>query len=113
VIAVIYGVYWLLKTYSKSKKSGTEGDGKMDIVATTVLGPNRSMHLVRVGDELVLVGAAEQGVTPIRIYSAEEASQLGPQFEEPTDLRAVGGDAGKGGPTIARLIDDLRRRTAR
>ena len=30
------------------------------VVATTALAPNRALHLVRVGDELILVGTAEQ-----------------------------------------------------
>ena len=46
-------------------------------VASLPLGPNRSVHLVRVGDELVLLGAAEKGVTPIRTYTEDEARAVG------------------------------------
>jgi flagellar protein FliO/FliZ len=117
VIAVIYGVYWLLKTYGKSKKAD-KGDGGMDVVATTALAQNRSLHLVRVGDELVLVGSAEQGVTPIRVYNAEEARRLGALLETSPDLRAVGvtgptSGSERRGPTVSRMIEDLRRKTAR
>ena len=41
------------------------------------LGPNRSLHLVRAGNELVLVGVAEHGVTPIRTYTEDEARAAG------------------------------------
>ena len=47
------------------------------VVAIVPLGPNRSLHLVRAGDELVLVGVAEHGVTPIRTYTEEEARAAG------------------------------------
>ena len=46
-------------------------------LATLPLGPNRSLHLVRAGDEVVLVGAGEHGVTPIRTYTQAEARALG------------------------------------
>jgi flagellar protein FliO/FliZ len=115
VIAVIYGVYWLLKTYGKSKKTGP-GDGKLEVVATTALAPNRSIHLVRVGDELVLVGSAEQSVTQLRVYDADESRRLNTLLEAEPQLRAVGAGSASGpykGPTIAKLVDDLRRKTAR
>ena len=37
--------------------------GVIDVVATTTLAQGRALHLVRVGDELVLVGATEQSIT--------------------------------------------------
>lgn len=46
------------------------------MVATTTLAPNRALHLVRSGDELILLGVTEQSVTPIRVYSAEEAQAM-------------------------------------
>ena len=109
VLGVIYGLYWVLKRYAASK--GARSDGQMDIVATTALGPAQALHLVRVGDELVLVGRAEQSVSPIRVYSPEEAGPLlerlngraDAQFHEPS----------RGGGVWAVAIDELRRRTAR
>ena len=41
------------------------------------LGPNRALHLVRAGREIVLIGTAEHTVTPIRRYSEDEARALG------------------------------------
>jgi len=111
VLAVIYGVYWLLKTYGKSKKQDS-GDGKMEVVATTQLAPNRAVHLVKVGDELVLVGSGEQAITQLRVYDAEESRRLSQLLDSEPQLRALEAGGGKG-PTIARLVDDLRRKTAR
>lgn len=101
VIAVIYGIYWLLKAYGRSKGGGLRDDGRMNVLATTTLAPNRSLHLVRVGDEVVLVGSAEGGVSPLRVYSAEEARRLDADSLQPV------------APQRGSLIEELRKRTAR
>jgi flagellar protein FliO/FliZ len=71
VLAVIYGVYWLLKASARAKSG--KGDDRIGIIATTPLAPNRSLHLVRAGDELILVGATDHSITPLRVYTAEDA----------------------------------------
>jgi flagellar protein FliO/FliZ len=76
VIAVIYGLTWVLKQVKASKQEAAGGSG-LTSLATLPLGTNRSLHLVRAGDEVVLVGAGEHGVTPIRTYSEAEARALG------------------------------------
>lgn len=114
VLAVIYGVYWLLKTYGKSKKNGGGPDAGagIDVVATTAIGPNKSVHLLRVGDELLLVGSAEHGLTPLRTYSADESRLLEQQLEAAGSLRVLG-DSRSGGTPLTRLMDELRKRTLR
>jgi flagellar protein FliO/FliZ len=76
VIGVIYGLYWILKQVKASREETASGDG-LETLATLPLGTNRSMHLIRAGQEIVLVGAGEHGVTPIRTYSEAEARALG------------------------------------
>jgi flagellar protein FliO/FliZ len=49
----------------------------LETTATVALGPNRALHLVRAGNELVLVGVAENAVTPIRTYTEDEARAAG------------------------------------
>ena len=71
VLAVIYGVYWLLKSSARAKSG--RPDERIGVIATTPLAPNRSLHLVRAGDELILVGATEHTITPLRVYTADEA----------------------------------------
>ena len=43
---------------------------------------------MRAGDELVLVGAGEHGVTPIRTYTEAEARALGLLDDEPSRRRS-------------------------
>ncbi len=115
VLAVIYGIYWLLKTYGKSKKSGGAGEsgGGIDVVATRALGPNRSLHLVRVGDEFVLVGAAEQAVTQLRSYTSEETRRLEQQLDSAGSIRPLATGTTAGSSPLVRLLAELRKRTTR
>src|SRR4051795_9139311 len=113
VIAVIYGLYWVLKQVKSSREEKASGDG-LAAIATLPLGPNRSLQLVRAGRELVLVGVSEHGVTPVRTYSEDEAEAVGlldPDAGDDDPTPAAGG-SGAGG-TLGRIVDDLRRRTVR
>ncbi|MGH2967835.1 MAG: flagellar biosynthetic protein FliO, partial [Solirubrobacteraceae bacterium] len=76
VIGVIYGLYWVLKQVKASREERASGRG-LSPLATLPLGPNRSLHLVRAGGEVVLLGVGEGGVTPIRTYGEHEARALG------------------------------------
>ena len=76
VIGVIYGLYWVLKQVKASREDKALGQG-LETLATLPLGPKGSMHLVRAGDEVVLVGVGEAGITPIRTYGEHEARALG------------------------------------
>jgi flagellar protein FliO/FliZ len=76
VIGVIYGVAWVLRQVKAGKQPRATGSG-LAALASVPLGPNRSVHLVRAGRDLVLLGVAEHGVVPIRTYSEEEAFAAG------------------------------------
>jgi flagellar protein FliO/FliZ len=107
VLAVIYGIAWVLKQVKSSKEVRHRGSG-LQSTAVVPLGPNRALHLVRAGRELVLVGVAEHGVTPIRTYSEEEALELGLIGEDGEDLDDDPPRAG-----AVRWLDRLRDRTVR
>jgi flagellar protein FliO/FliZ len=110
VIGVIYGLYWVLKQVKASKEEKASGQG-LSAIATLPLGPNRTLQLVRAGRELVLVGVSEQGVTPVRTYTEEEAEAVGLlDGEAGDDYEPPRGGEGGG---LRRVIDDLRRKTVR
>lgn len=106
VIAVIYGLTWLVKQ-SKASKNQTVGDG-LEQVASLPLGTNRSVALVRVGDELHLLGVAEHGITGIRVFSEDEAYELGLPFHADE-----GEYSGRGPVPIQRIVGAVRRFTVR
>jgi flagellar protein FliO/FliZ len=69
VIGVIFGIYWLLKTWGARTKGGARmNNGQIEVLATTALTPSRTVHLIRVGTDVVLVGATDGAVTPLRVY---------------------------------------------
>lgn len=76
VIGVIYGVAWVLRQVKAGREPRATGVGLASL-ASVPLGPNRSVHLVRAGRDLVLLGVAEHGVVPIRAYSEDEARAAG------------------------------------
>lgn len=110
VIGVIYGVAWLLRQVKASREERTTGYG-LQHAATIPLGPNRSLHLVRAGRELVLVGSAEQGVVPIRTYTEAEALDLG--LISPDDDPEAGGTAFAAASPLTAVVDRLRSLTVR
>jgi flagellar protein FliO/FliZ len=123
VLAVIYGVYWVLKQVKKSREERASGTG-LASVATLPLGPNRSVHLVRSGREYVLLGATDHGVTPIRAYSEDEANAAGlvPDADElgtstaTLELEAPPARPAlpqKSGVLVKDILDEMRRRTVR
>jgi flagellar protein FliO/FliZ len=113
VIAVIYGLTWVLRQLKARNERGAEGTG-LSTLATLPLGTNRSLHLVRAGEEVVLVGSGEHGVTPIRTYTEAEARALGLVEDRDGD----GPDTPAGDPfgtapagRRRKLLDEIRRRT--
>ena len=106
VIAVIDGISWLLRQRNQSRNQAT-GSG-LATVASLPLGAGRSVALVRVGRELVLLGVAEHGVTAIRNYTEKEALTNG--FELDPDQ---GDDPDGVAPPLVRAIDVVRRMTER
>lgn len=74
VLGVIYAVHWLLKNYSKSRFPGmvSSGGGAIEVVATTPLAANRSLHLVRVGTGVVLIGATDSSITQLGTLDAQQ-----------------------------------------
>jgi flagellar protein FliO/FliZ len=106
VIAVIYGISWIMRQV-KAGKSRVTGAGLVQ-VANLPLGTGRSVALVRVGRDLMLLGVAEQGVTTLRTYTEQEALAEGlvPSPEEP-------GGLSRGEPPVSRVVAAIRRRTVR
>jgi flagellar protein FliO/FliZ len=107
VVGLVLALRWFVKRANRDRTSPT-ATGSLEVVATTPLAQGRAVHLLRVGDELVLVGSAEQGVTPLRVYSSSEARNL----EQTLDAAAPFVDT-SGGAGIGTFLHDLRKRTAR
>jgi flagellar protein FliO/FliZ len=104
VVAIIYGLYWVLKQVKRAREEQASGSG-LHSLASLPLGPNRSLHMVRAGREIVLVGVAEHGVAPIRAYTEEEAHEAGLiDLDDDDD----GGGSGSGGSGAGGAPDGQR-----
>ena len=107
----------VFKQVKSSREEKASGAG-LKTLATLPLGQNRAMHLVRAGDEVVLVGVGEGGVTPIRTYGENEARALGLLADdEPLQdvIEIPASDVTEVRPTftqaLTRSLDGLRKRT--
>ncbi|HEY2054136.1 MAG TPA: flagellar biosynthetic protein FliO, partial [Solirubrobacterales bacterium] len=107
VLAVIFGLRWVMKQYKSGREKKGAGTG-LASMATLPLGKDRSLHVVRAGREVLVVGSGEHGVTPVRSYSEEEARALGlleveeePALEMTSDGPSRSGIAGP-------ILDTLR-----
>jgi flagellar protein FliO/FliZ len=78
VVGAILVVARLLKANQK-RRFGLRGgpSGALEVLSTTPLGPNRNLHLLRVGEEVMLIGAAEGGISRLRTFDPGEAVDLG------------------------------------
>jgi hypothetical protein len=95
VLAVIWGLAWILRQVKAGKDPNLSSDGLASVAALT-LGSGRSVHLVRAGSDYVLLGSTEHGVAPIHRYTQEEAREVGLLMSEPSaERRSLLGAAGQ------------------
>jgi flagellar protein FliO/FliZ len=76
VIAVIWGLAWILRQVKQGREPNVSSTGLASVAALT-LGSGRSVHLVRAGNDYVLLGSTEHGVAPIHRYTEDEALDAG------------------------------------
>jgi flagellar protein FliO/FliZ len=114
VLAVIFGVHWVLKQLKRAGGPRATGGG-LSSVATLPLGRNRTLHLVRAGEDVVLVGVTEQQIVPVRTWSDEEAEALLASLPHDDDEDGDGDGDGEGRQQrgLQWALEQLRRRTVR
>lgn len=108
VIGVIYGVTWVLKQL-KARDTEHIGYG-LENQATLPLGPGRSVHLVRAGNEYLLLGVAEGSVQTLRTYTEDEARDAGFPVSELDDLPVLKDRPSQPSTFVERLRDMTVRR---
>jgi|CZKG01.1.fsa_nt_gi flagellar protein FliO/FliZ len=86
VIAVIWGLYWILRQVKAGRDPQISTAGLASVAALT-LGSGRSVHLVRAGSDYVLLGAGEHGLVPIHRYTEEQAHAAGLPLLDPPPPR--------------------------
>ena len=83
VIAVIWGLSWILRQVKAGRDPHQASSTGLASVAALTLGSGRTLHLVRAGNDYVLLGGGEHGLVPIYRYTEEQAREAGlPTIEE-------------------------------
>ncbi|HZO36556.1 MAG TPA: flagellar biosynthetic protein FliO [Solirubrobacteraceae bacterium] len=120
VVALIYGVRWLLHRTQAGGRPRGNSEGLRPLTSLA-LGSRGTLHLVRAGDEVLLLGQADGQLVSLRRYSEEEAQQRGllnaPDEPSPDDAAGPSGGGGARGRRTPlgwrAMIEDLRARTVR
>lgn len=78
VVGLIALVWYVMKRIQNARYPALDerGPSLIDVVATTSLGPNRSLHLVRIGEEIVLVGSTDHSVNAVVRIGAEDVGHV-------------------------------------
>jgi flagellar protein FliO/FliZ len=86
VIAVIWGLAWILRQVKSGRDPRVSATGLTSVAALT-LGSGRSVHLVKAGNDYILLGSAEHGLAPIHRYTEQQAYEAGLLFDEEPEQR--------------------------
>lgn len=70
VVALIYAVFWFLKRISPARTRDTK---MVRVVGSRTLPGNKHLHLVKVGEQVFLVGAADQSVSLVSEITDRES----------------------------------------
>ena len=80
VIGLIYLTMWALRTYvlgpQARKRLGNSLPGRIDVLDTTVLAPNRTLYLVEVADRVLVLGATGTSLSTLAEIREAEAIDL-------------------------------------
>jgi flagellar biosynthetic protein FliO len=86
VVLVIWGAVYAMRWYVRRVNGGGLGARakQLRILESHALGPNRALHLVRLGDHAVLIGVTPERITSlIQIEDTDEIERLSETPEEP------------------------------
>ncbi|HEV7939120.1 MAG TPA: flagellar biosynthetic protein FliO [Solirubrobacteraceae bacterium] len=107
VLGVIWGLSWILRQVKGRRDPRVAATG-LTSVAALPLSSGRSVHLVRAGNDYLLLGSAEHGLMPIHRYTEQQALEAGLLSpEEPMQPRKRRINLGLLAPPSSQ-VDDLR-----
>ncbi len=110
VLGAIYGIYRLMKRLSKPK---TAEDSAVKVLASTSLGPGKSMHVIGLGSKAYLVGATDSAISLVAEVEDKDfidALALAAAMKPPSAGMGVGRNFGE---ILAALMGGRRRAAAK
>jgi flagellar biosynthetic protein FliO len=116
VVVLIIGVLYAVARRAQRGRPPSNRGGAVEVIDTTALSTTRQLHLVKVGDRVLLLGATDQMITRLESFDHDDAIDQGlitepplPGEVEPSVARAVQGQT----PQRRSIVDLLRERTMR
>lgn len=86
VVALMLGAaYYFIRKYSTANKAGPKSNMQIKVLSQHYLGPKKSLAIVRVAGESILIGVTDQNISMIKALSLldDELPQVLPKsFEE-------------------------------
>jgi flagellar biosynthetic protein FliO len=77
VLFVMWAAFWGMRWYMQRTQSGGGARGELEVMETRVIGPNRSLQLIRVGRRAVLVGVTPERISQLlEIDDPEEVERI-------------------------------------
>jgi flagellar biosynthetic protein FliO len=120
VVVVIGVLYYAMKRTQRGRQpGGRRTSGAIEVLETTPLGPGRNIHLVRVGERIIVLAASEHAIAALHTFEHDEAIDEGLIRDEATTVTAdldpaltaaLGAPAR---PPRRSLVDAMRERTYR
>ncbi len=92
VLMLIYGAAIVMKRWMVNPPGGKMR--QMHVIETLGLTPKRALHIIRVGESTLLVGATDQQITLIKDvseYMADDAEEFPEVFKKAIENEASGG----------------------
>ena len=89
VVVLLYCVLWAVKKLS-SKSRLTPGGAGIQVLHSVHLGPGRSVHLLSVGNQTLLVGATSHQVSFLTEVNCEDGQNLQQDSEDQPFARYLG-----------------------
>ena len=112
VIGLIYLTMWALRTYvlgpQARKRLGNRLQGRMDVLDTTVLAPNRTLYLVEVADRVLVLGATGTSLSTLSEIREPEAIDL---LKKGSEARTEGEAEETEAPSFAAQFKALTEQT--
>lgn len=104
VLLVVWGGIVAMRWYSR-KMNGPGGSARhLQVLESRALGPNRALHLIRLGDRAVLIGVTQERINALlEIEDPAEVERLAAEFDEPSVPRPFASMLGGLGATLMRL----------
>lgn len=101
IAGLIYGGVWLLRQAKGAKGGLAAGAGLLSVQESRQIGPNQKLHLVQLGEDILLLGATEQSISFLARYRADDLPE---SFAE--HLQTAGGPdpAGTGAALFATVL---------